>query len=81
MTRDMAAYLAPFGIRVNCLSPGVYFRNQEERFVTAYSDRIPMGRFGNESKELAGAVVYLASDASSYVTGHNLVVDGGLTIW
>lgn len=81
MTRDMAAYLAPFGIRVNCLSPGVYFRNQDERFVRAYSDRIPMGRFGNESKELAGAVVYLASDASSYVTGHNLVVDGGLTIW
>lgn len=81
MTRDMAAYLAPFHIRVNCLSPGVFFRNQDKRFVDAYSERIPMGRFGDEAKELGGAVVFLASDASSYVTGHNLVVDGGLTIW
>ena len=81
MTRDMAAYLAPFHIRVNCLSPGVFWRNQEKKFVDSYSEKIPMGRFGDEAKELGGAVVYLASEASSYVTGHNLVVDGGLTIW
>lgn len=81
MTRDMAAYLAPFGIRVNCLSPGVFFRNQDRKFVDSYSERIPMGRFGNEETELNGAIVYLASDASTYVTGHNLVVDGGLTVW
>lgn len=81
MTRDMAVYLAPYGIRVNCLSPGVFWRNQDEKFVKAYSEHIPMGRFGHEDKELSGAVVYLSSEASSYVTGHNLVVDGGLTVW
>jgi NAD(P)-dependent dehydrogenase (short-subunit alcohol dehydrogenase family) len=81
MTRDMAVYLAPSGIRVNCLSPGVFFRNQDQKFVDSYSEHIPMGRFGIEEKELGGAVVYLASEASSYVTGHNLVVDGGMTVW
>lgn len=81
MTRDMAVYLAPYGIRVNCLSPGVFWRNQDEKFIKAYSEHIPMGRFGLEDKELNGAVVYLASEAASYVTGHNLVVDGGLTVW
>jgi gluconate 5-dehydrogenase len=81
MTRDMAVYLAPYGIRVNCLSPGVFWRNQDEKFVKAYSNLIPMERFGQESKELNGAIVYLASEAASYVTGHNLVVDGGLTAW
>ena len=81
MSRDMAAYLAPHGIRVNCLSPGVFWRNQHEKFVEYYRNIIPMGRMGREGKELKGAVVFLASEASSYVTGHNLVVDGGLTIW
>lgn len=81
MTKDMAVYLAPDGIRVNCISPGPFGRNQSENFVEAYSRQIPMGRFGIEGKEMNGAVVYLASEASSYVTGHNLVVDGGLTVW
>lgn len=81
MTRDMAVYLAPHRIRVNCISPGGFFRNQPAPFVKAYSDTIPMGRMGADGKEIKGAVVYLASEASSYVTGHNLVVDGGLTIW
>ena len=81
MTRDMAVYLAPHHIRVNCISPGGFFRNQPEPFVEAYSATIPMGRMGEDGKEIKGAAVFLASEASSYVTGHNLVVDGGLTIW
>ena len=81
MTRDMACYLAPHGIRVNCISPGGFFRNQPEPFVQAYSRTIPMGRMGQDGKEIKGAVVFLASEASSYCTGHNLVIDGGLTIW
>ena len=81
MTRDLAVYLAPDNIRVNCISPGGFFRNQPEPFVEAFSATIPMGRMGQDGKELKGAAVFLASEASSYVTGHNLVVDGGLTIW
>ena len=81
MTRDMAVYLAPDNIRVNCISPGGFWRHQPEAFVQAYSKTIPMGRMGQDGKEMKGAAVYLASEASSYVTGHNLVVDGGLTIW
>jgi len=81
MTRDMAVYLAPDNIRVNCISPGGFFRNQPPAFVKAYSETIPMGRMGEDGKEMKGAAVFLASEASSYVTGHNLVVDGGLTAW
>jgi len=81
MTRDMAVYLAPHGIRVNCISPGGFFRGQPDRFVERYSAGVPMGRMGEDGKEMKGAVVFLASEASSYVTGHNLVVDGGLTAW
>ena len=81
MTRDMAVYLAPDNIRVNCISPGGFWRHQPEPFVRAYSKTIPMGRMGQDGKELKGAAVFLASEASSYVTGHNLVVDGGLTVW
>lgn len=81
MTRDMAAYLAPYNIRVNCISPAGFLRNQPEKFVEAYSKTFPMGRMGEDGKEIKGAAVFLASEGSSFVTGHNLVVDGGLTIW
>jgi NAD(P)-dependent dehydrogenase (short-subunit alcohol dehydrogenase family) len=81
MTRDMAVYLAPDNIRVNCISPGGFWRNQPEAFVRAYCETIPMGRMGQDGKEMKGAVVFLASEASSYCTGHNLVVDGGLSVW
>ena len=81
MTRDMAVYLAPFGIRVNCVSPGGFWRNQPERFVKAYEKTIPMGRMGQDGKEMKGVAVFLASEASSYVTGANIAVDGGLTAW
>jgi gluconate 5-dehydrogenase len=81
MTRDMAVYLAPNNIRVNCISPGGFWRHQPQQFVDAYSETFPMGRMGKDGKEMKGPVVFLASEASSFVTGHNLVVDGGLTVW
>jgi NAD(P)-dependent dehydrogenase (short-subunit alcohol dehydrogenase family) len=81
MTRDMAVYLAPHGIRVNCISPGGFWRGHSDTFTRQYSDQVPLGRMGEDGKEMKGAVVFLASEASSYVTGANLPVDGGLTAW
>ena len=81
MTYDMAVYLAPNGIRVNCISPGGFERGQPREFLKAYNATVPMERLGVDGKEMKGAVVFLASEASSYITGHNLVIDGGLTAW
>jgi len=81
MTRDMACYLAPHNIRVNCISPAGFWRHQPEAFVEAYSKTIPMGRMGMDGKEMKGAVVFFASEASSFCTGQNLAIDGGLTSW
>ena len=81
MTREMACWLAQYNIRVNCISPGGFWRKQDERFVQRYNDLVPMGRMGEDGKEMKGAVVFLASEASSYVTGINLPVDGGMTAW
>ena len=81
MTRDMAAYLGEDGIRVNALSPGGFERGQPRGFVERYSAKAMLGRMGRDGVDLKGAVVYLASDAAAYVTGHNLVVDGGFTAW
>ena len=80
MTKDLAAYLSPMGIHVNSISPGGFNRDLPETFVKDYSQRTPLGRMGIDGVDLNGAALFLASSASDYVTGHNLVVDGGFTI-
>ena len=83
MTRYMAVYWAENNIRVNCISPGPFPHESVQQmleFIQRLKKKIPLGRIG-KSWELKGAVVFLASDASSYVTGQNILVDGGWTIW
>ena len=80
LTKYLATYLAKKNIRVNSLSPAGVYNNQSEEFVSKFSNLIPMDRMA-EQDEYKGAVVFMCSDASSFMTGHNLVVDGGRTIW
>ncbi len=81
MTRDLACYLAPHGIRVNAISMAGFERGQPAQFLKLYKKTMPMGRLGEDGKDMKGAVVYLAGEASAFVTGHNLVIDGGCTAW
>lgn len=82
LTRDLAALLGPKGVYVNCISPGGFARaNVTPPFVKDYSDRTPLGRMGRDGIDLKGAALFLASSASDYVSGHNLVVDGGFSVW
>jgi NAD(P)-dependent dehydrogenase (short-subunit alcohol dehydrogenase family) len=83
MTKYFAVHLAEKGLRVNAVSPGGIYNPetpQSERFIKEYSKRNPMGRMAM-ANEILGAILYLSSDTSSYVTGHNLVVDGGMSCW
>ena len=80
LSRYLATQFAGYNIRVNCISPGGYFADQPRVFLDNYNSRVPLGRMANED-DIKGAVVYLASEASSYVTGQNIMLDGGWTIW
>lgn len=80
LTRDLASYLGPDRIRVNAISPGGFERGQPESFIKAYSAKTPLRRMGRDRVDIKGAVLFLCSEASAFVTGHNLVVDGGFTI-
>lgn len=79
LTRYMAAYLGPYQIRVNAVSPGGIFDNQLEIFVKNYEKKVPMKRMGTPD-DISPSVAFLLSDEAGYITGQNLVVDGGWTI-
>jgi NAD(P)-dependent dehydrogenase (short-subunit alcohol dehydrogenase family) len=79
LARSLATTLGPT-VRINTVSPGGVLRGQPPSFVERYTERTPLGRMACE-EDLKGAFAYLISDMSAYVTGHDLVVDGGWTAW
>lgn len=80
LSKYLATYYAKNNVRVNSLSPGGIYDKQPNAFVEKYSLKTPLGRMANP-KEIVGGVIFLASDASSYVTGQDVIVDGGWTTW
>jgi len=80
LTKYLATYWAKDGVRCNALSPGGVFNNHEEEFVQKLTSLIPMGRMANRD-EYRSAIQFLSSDASSYLNGQNIVMDGGRSIW
>jgi NAD(P)-dependent dehydrogenase (short-subunit alcohol dehydrogenase family) len=79
LTRFLASYYGPFNVKVNAVSPGGIFDNQNPIFVNNYNKKTPMKRMGTP-EEIASGVCFLLSDESSYITGHNLVIDGGWSV-
>ncbi len=80
LTRYLATLWADQGVRVNCITPGGVYNGHADPFASRYARMSPIGRMAHQ-EEMRGALVYLASSASAYCTGHNLVVDGGWTVW
>ena len=78
-TKYLASYYGKYNVRVNCVSPGGVYNNQPIKFVRRYNARTPLRRMASK-EDIVGGVIYLVSDASKYVTGHNLIIDGGWTI-
>jgi len=79
LTRYLASYYGSYQIRINTVSPGGIFDNQPELFVNNYNNKVPLKRMGSP-EDIVSAVYFLLSDQSSYITGHNLIVDGGWSI-
>ena len=80
LTKYLSTYWAKKGVRVNAVTPGGIYSGQNDVFVENYSKKVPMNRMAN-AEEIANGIVFLASDKSSYINGHNLIIDGGLTVW
>lgn len=78
-TKYLAAYFAKFNIRINCVSPGGIYNNQNSDFVKKYESKVPLGKMA-QPNQISPSIVFLLSDTSSYITGHNLIVDGGWSI-
>jgi NAD(P)-dependent dehydrogenase (short-subunit alcohol dehydrogenase family) len=78
-SKYLASYCGKYGIRVNCVSPGGIFNNQPDEFIGKYIKKVPLNRMGYP-KDIAPAISFLLSDKANYITGHNLIIDGGLTI-
>lgn len=79
MTKYFASYFGKYNVRVNCISPGGVYHNEDEKFVKNYSKLTPLGRMANPD-DIVMPILFLASDGSRYITGHDLLVDGGWTI-
>ena len=80
MTKYIATYYAEDNIKINCLCPGGIFNHQDPQFVQKYIERTPMKRMGTP-EDIVGPAIFLATEASSYMTGQIIMVDGGWTTW